>query len=92
MIVRKSRPFSQTEFSRRQRLTCLGKPRWFATPEDILLAKLEWSKEGGSERQYADALNVAKIHGRSLDRSYLLKWAKELGVGNLLEKLLSEAG
>jgi len=64
--------------------------RWFATPEDVILAKLEWSKMGDPERQFTDALNVERFQGASLDRSYLEKWARELGIRDLLERLLQE--
>ena len=37
----------------------------------MILAKLEWSKMAGSERQSNDALSVAKIQGDNLDRAYL---------------------
>jgi len=59
------------EFSRRQPAFYLGASRWFATAEDMILAKLEWSKMAGSERQSNDALSVAKIQGDNLDRAYL---------------------
>jgi len=90
LIVRKSRPFSRTEFSRRQPVFYLGANRWFATAEDTILAKLEWSKASGSERQFNDALSVAKLQRDNLDRAYLEKWAKELDVLDLLKKLLEE--
>jgi hypothetical protein len=90
LIVRKSRPFSRIEFSRRQPAFYLGENRWFATAEDIILAKLEWSKMAGSERQFSDALNVAKLQRENLDRAYLEKWAKELDILDLLEKLFRE--
>jgi hypothetical protein len=87
-IVKKTRPFSEEEFSRREKGVFLGESRWFATPEDVILAKLEWSKLGASERQFLDALNVAKVQGEKLDRSYLKKWAKELDIQKLLQRLL----
>lgn len=87
-IIKKRRPFSSEEFSRRETANYLGQLRWFATPEDIILTKLEWSKMGDSERQFIDALNVAKVQGDKLDRSYLKKWAEELGIYDLLESLL----
>ena len=90
LIIRKSRSFSQVEFSRRQQGIYLGQNRWFATAEDIILAKLEWAKMGSTERQITDALNVAKIRGNALDRPYLQKWARELEISNLLEKLFRE--
>ena len=92
LIIRKTRPFSHTEFLRRQEVDFLGRGRWFASAEDIILAKLEWAKSGQSERQFTDALNVAKIRGKSLDRSYLQTWARQLGVENLLEDILSALG
>lgn len=89
-IIRKSRPFSKEEFSRREKGMFLGGPRWFATPEDVILVKLEWSKLGESGRQFVDAVNVAKVQKEKLDRSYLEKWAKDLGVQKLLQRLFKE--
>jgi hypothetical protein len=92
LIIRKSRPFSRMEFSRRQPAFYLGANRWFATAEDTILAKLEWSKMAGSERQFNDALSVAKLQRDNLDRAYLDKWARELEILNLLESLFQEMG
>ncbi len=90
LIIRKSRPFSKVEFARRRPAFYLGENRWFATVEDTILAKLEWSKMAGSERQFNDALNVAKLQRNNLDRDYLEKWAEDLEVLDLLEKLFRE--
>jgi hypothetical protein len=90
LIIRRMRSFSRTEFLRRQEVNFLGRGRWFASAEDIILAKLEWAKSGQSERQFADALNVAKIRGKSLDRSYLQTWARELEIEDLLDKILKD--
>ena len=89
-IIRKSRPFSGVEFSRRQPAFYLGATRWFASAEDTILTKLEWSKMGDSERQFNDSLSVAKLQRDGLDRSYLAKWARELGIFDLLERLFQE--
>jgi hypothetical protein len=90
LIIRKSRPFSRIEFSRRQPAFYLGDNRWFATAEDTILAKLEWSKIAASEQQFSDALNVAKLQKDNLDKAYLEKWAKGLDILDLLEKLFRE--
>jgi len=91
IILRKHRSFSVEEFKRRCRMNFLGHPRWFSTPEDTILAKLEWSKMGQSERQFEDALQIARVQGETLDRSYLKKWAAELGVEDLVNRVLSKA-
>ena len=90
LIICKSRPFSRMEFSRRRPAFYLGADRWFATAEDTILAKLEWSRIGSSEQQFNDALNVAKLQRDNLDRAYLEKWARELGVMDLLERLFQD--
>ena len=55
LILRKDRPFSRDEFARRMKLTLLDVSVFVATPEDTIVAKLEWSKlAGGSERQRRD--------------------------------------
>jgi hypothetical protein len=92
LVIRKDRPFSSSEFDRRQRNVIAETDVWAATPEDTILAKLEWARIGDSERQYRDAFNIAAIEQESLDQAYLHKWAVELGVDDLLARLLEEAG
>ena len=89
-IIRKARPFSQEEFGRRKQIAFFGALRWFATPEDVILSKLEWAKVGSSQRQFGDAVAVARVQRDSLDWAYLAKWAHELGVRELLARLTRE--
>jgi hypothetical protein len=44
LIIRKSRAFSQEEFRRRQRVDLQNLPLYVASAEDVVVAKLEWSK------------------------------------------------
>ncbi len=81
LIVRKARPFSRSEFDRRQRAELLGVTTWVATAEDTIVAKLEWrAKGGGSERQLADVVGIVRAQGDRLDRPYVDHWAAELGL------------
>lgn len=77
-IIRKSRPFSREEFERRFIADFEGLPISMATAEDVLIAKLEWAKRSGSERQVEDAAGILRIRARELDRGYIEKWVKEL--------------
>jgi hypothetical protein len=63
-----------------------------ATAEDTILAKLVWYRAGGeqSERQWNDVRGVCSTQGDRLDGTYLRQWARDLGVEDLLERLLSE--
>jgi hypothetical protein len=90
LIIRKDRPFSRTEFGRRLQVEILGVTAGIATPEDVILSKLEWSKLGSSERQWEDALKVAQIQSGTLDLVYIEKWSNELGVYDLWERIRAE--
>jgi predicted nucleotidyltransferase len=92
LIVRKDRPFSVEEFSRRQQGVLHGTAVTIVSAEDVILSKLEWNKITPSERQVRDALNVVKVKGPALDLDYLRKWAADLGVSEKLQEVLRDAG
>lgn len=91
LIIRKDRPFSLEEFRRRRPADILGVQVSVISPEDAILSKLEWSKQGESERQFRDALGIAAVQWGSLDKEYLYRWARELNLEDILETLLSSA-
>lgn len=64
----------------------------FATAEDVILHKLQWSIEGGgSDRQWADICGLLRAQRSRLDLAYLRHWAGELGVLELLEKARTQS-
>ena len=69
-----------------------GENRWFATAEDTILVKLEWSRMADSERQFIDALNVAKLQRNNLDGAYLKKWAGRAQHSGFTQKTISRNG
>lgn len=79
-IIRKSRAFSQEEFNRRQLVNLPGTPLFVASAEDVVIAKLEWSKLSQSERQIEDVAAILRLRMELLDRPYLEKWIAELGL------------
>ena len=89
-IIRKDTPYEVEKFNRRFQNTYLGIPINVATPEDIILSKLTWSKASDSERQLRDAFGVVAVQGEVLDRDYMHRWAAVLGVKKLLEKIFDE--
>ena len=89
--------FGQSQLARRQKKSVGESARmelYFASPEDTVLAKLEWFRKGGeiSDRQWRDLLGVLKVQSGTLDQAYLRHWAGELGVTDLLQRALEEAG
>jgi hypothetical protein len=91
-------PFARNEMARRQQDTLGEEPgaREFsvASPEDTILRKLEWYRAGShiSNRQWQDVQEVIQTRDVSLDVPYLRRWAPALGVADLLERALTEAG
>lgn len=77
LIFRKSTPFGLEEFRRRQKIVVHGLEMFVATPEDIIIAKLEWAKGGASQRQIEDVAAILRVQERALDTSYLEKWIRE---------------
>lgn len=79
-ITRKKRAYSQIEFHRRQRMTWFGTSLSVASPEDVIVAKLEWAKlGGGSARQLDDVRELMRALG-DFDRAYVERWVEELGL------------
>ncbi|MCH7704281.1 MAG: hypothetical protein IIB61_04140 [Planctomycetes bacterium] len=62
------------------------------TPEDIILMKLEWRKDTRSQKQWDNALGVARVRGARMDWKYLFETARTLGIEDDLIKLRDEAG
>jgi hypothetical protein len=78
LIFQKQRDFSRVEFERRLPHVIQGVRVYVASPEDILIAKLERAKIGESERQIEDAAGVIATQGDDLDRKYVERWIEEL--------------
>jgi hypothetical protein len=97
VFVRKQRPFDQAQFERRVAQVVATDPErtaYVASPEDTVLAKLEWFRLGGevSDRQWRDVLGVLKVQGERLDLVYLRRWAAALRIADLLEQALAQTG
>jgi hypothetical protein len=83
------------ELSRKRRVRVLEETQaelFVASPEDMVLQKLMWYRDGGgvSDRQWGDVLGVIKTQGNRLDLAYLRLWAGRKGIGELLERALAE--
>jgi len=96
VFICKGRAYDRVQLERRLAETVdieSKRQAYFATPEDAILAKLEWYRLWGevSDRQWGDILGVLKAQGSRLDQAYLQHWAGQLGVADLLVRALSQA-
>lgn len=92
LILKRARPFSQVEFERRVPVEYQGRRLRVATVEDVVIAKLEWARRGGSDRQIADAAALLRVQEGAMDRSYLDRWVSELGLGAEFLRAMKLAG
>jgi hypothetical protein len=87
-IVLKDTPFYRHSFSGRRLLQFGGAPLHLIRAEDIVIAKLEWARLGGSERQIRDVVGVLMVQGSTIDRSYIEGWVSELDLGKEWARVL----
>lgn len=81
VIVASDSPFDRSRLRRGRRLsTGTNLLVCFGSPEDVILKKLEYFREGGSEKHLRDIAGVLKIQGPRIDRPYIAEWAERLGV------------
>ena len=80
LIIRRDRPFSRMEFSRRIPAEISGVGTFVASVEDTILSKLEWHHQSESERQMDDAVAMIIVQSETLDNAYLNHWAQQIGV------------
>lgn len=92
LIVRKERPFSREEFSRRQPVVIEGTRVWIATAEDTVVSKLEWARAGESERQIRDVVGILELRAGELDLPYVERWVRELGLETVWASARARAG
>ena len=81
IITFRDKPFDNSRLARRRRVEMApGLSAYFASPEDVILKKLEYHRMGGSDKHLRDIAGIVKISGEKLDRRYLDDWALRIGV------------
>ena len=64
----------------------------FASPEDVIIRKLQYYKLGGSDKHLRDIAGVLKIQGSRIDRPYIAGWANRLAVRDVWDLVVERAG
>ncbi len=53
---------------------------FFASAEDVILKKMEFFREGGSDKHLRDIAGILRVRGPKLDFDYIEGWADQLGL------------
>jgi hypothetical protein len=86
---------TDTEFDRSRMKRAVRVPggtdfaAWFASPEDVIIKKLQYYHEGGSEKHIRDIIGVLKVQGDRVDRAYITDWVARLKLADQWQLILS---
>lgn len=69
-------------------------PIRFSSPEDVILHKLVWYRLGEevSDRPWSDVSGILSVQATNLDVEYVDRWARRLGVFDLLQRARKQTG
>ena len=93
IIIRKNTRFNDSRFSRIRRIKA-GEDfeTNFAAPGDIILMKMHYYREGGSEKHLRDISGILKISGPEVDKGYIALWAERLNLMDIWNLILNKIG
>ncbi len=72
--------FSAWAFRLRRRVQFEGETVVLAPPEYVIVRKLEYYREGGSEKHLRDIRSMLAISGEQIDRAAMTEWIQRRGV------------
>jgi hypothetical protein len=91
IIIPEPSPFNESRFGRVRRLHAAEDfDACFASPEDAIIKKMEYYREGGSEKHLRDIAGVLKTSRDQIDLAYIDRWARQLGlveIWDVIQKL-----
>ena len=94
VMIRKNTAFDASRFSRAHAIRPVGTyEARFASPEDVIIKKMEYYREGASEKHLRDIASMLRISGNEIDHAYVEGWAARLGlvdIWNAIKRRLSD--
>ena len=88
VIIPKDTPFDRSRFARARNIRSAERfDAKFASPEDVILKKMEYYREGGSEKHLRDIASMLTISAGEIDRAYIEQWAATLGLTAIWEAI-----
>ncbi len=79
------------QLSRRQSIEILpGIMLETASPEDVIVGKLWYFSEGGSEKHLRDIMSILRVSGDRVDRIAVASWAQLLGFTSIWDALMEK--
>jgi hypothetical protein len=93
LIIRQETAFDESRFARGIRLrTGVDFEATFASPEDVIVKKLVYYRDGGSEKHLRDITGVLRVSGERVDRAYIEHWVARFGLEDIWRAVLDRLG
>lgn len=91
IMIPGSSPLDALRFQRAVRIPLQSGDReyWFSSPEDVIIKKLDFYREGQSDKHLRDIAGILKTMGEQLDRAYIVKWAAQLDVLDIWQAVVN---
>jgi len=90
LMVLGDTPWARAQIDRRRNVelspNCIA---CVAAPEDVILGKLIYYHEGGSEKHLRDITGILKISGDSVDRDYIHRFVNQLDIADIWQAVLT---
>lgn len=84
-IIRKNSDYRKTEFRRRQKININDSTVYIVSKEDLIISKLFWLKDSGSEQQKNDIKNLIDS---GYDYEYMEKWLDKLNLDQFFNGIM----
>ena len=92
VFANKDTEYDRLRLVRRHRLPLVqGREAYFARPEDIILYKMLYFREGQSDVHVRDILGILRVSGAEIDTGYVENWARRLSLSTIWDAILKRA-
>lgn len=89
IIIRGRSDFDNSRFSRTKRFPVnKQKEANFASPEDVIIKKMEYYQMGASDKHLRDIVSIMKVSGDEINQEYIAIWVKRFGLDEIWQKIL----
>ena len=88
-IIARNDPWGREQLGRRRRIELLANTQAFtASPEDVIIGKMLYYEEGGSEKHLRDIAGILKVSGDKVDQEYVVRWARAFNLEEIWAAIL----
>ena len=91
IIVAKADAFDIGRFARKRSISVFpDRPADFASPEDVIIKKMEYYRESESEKHLRDITGILRVSGDGLDFPYIEDWSISKGLTEIWRAILAK--